>query len=181
MPITIANGRIEQDKDSVGGLRAMYLINYQIAPTDITYDATNTDMIDAITNVDSLYKFDLRGENSWEQDVITDPSAGTTFYKQKLAIRLKKHDAATSKNLKLLAYSRPHIVIQDNNGRFYIMGLTNGVDVTGGSIAQGAKMGDFSGYSLTLEADEKCYANHLDAATEAAMVTLFTSATLVTS
>ena len=73
----------------------------------------------------------------------------------------------------------PHCVIQDYNGKFYIAGLLNGLDVTGGEIAGGSKMGDFNGYSLTFKGEEVCYANLLDATTEAAMLTLFTSATMV--
>ena len=73
----------------------------------------------------------------------------------------------------------PHCVIQDYNGKFYIAGLLNGLDVTGGEIAGGTKMADFNGYSLTFKGEEVCYANLLDASTEAAMLTLFTSATMV--
>jgi hypothetical protein len=72
-------------------------------------------------------------------------------------------------------------VVEDNNGKFFIMGLNHGADVTGGTIAGGTKMADFNGYSLTFKAEEECYANFLNASTQAAMVTLFTSATLVTA
>ena len=180
MPITIANGRKEQDKDSVGGFKALYFINNQIVKSDITYDATNTDVIDTIVNVDTLYKFELKGENSFNQNIMADPIAGTTYFEQNLSIKLKKQDAATSKNVKLLAYSMPHCVLQDYNGKFYIAGLLNGLDVTGGEISGGGKMADFNGYSLTFKGQEVCYANLLDATTEAAMLTLFTSATMVT-
>jgi hypothetical protein len=181
MACVIANGRIEQCKDSVGGLKAVYFINYQIEKSDVTYDATNTDMITTITNVDTLYKFELKGENSFEQNIITDRNNGTTYFEQTLSLKLKKQDIATSKNIKLLAYGRPHVVVEDNNGKFFIMGLNHGADVTGGNIAGGLKMSDFNGYSLTFKAEEECYANFLNASTQAAMVTLFTSATLVTS
>jgi hypothetical protein len=181
MPITIANGRKEQDKDSVGGFKALYFINNQIVKSDITYDATNTDVIDTIVNVDTLYKFELKGENSFNQTIMADPIAGTTYFEQNLSVKLKKQDAATSKNVKLLAYSMPHCILQDYNGKFYIAGLLNGLDLVGGEISGGGKMADFNGYSLTFKGEEVCYANLLDATTEAAMLTLFTGATLVTS
>jgi hypothetical protein len=39
----IANGLAEPCKTAVGGLDAMYIINYgDYAPSDITYDATQT-------------------------------------------------------------------------------------------------------------------------------------------
>ena len=180
MACTIAAGRIEQCKDSVSGLKAIYFINYQIATSDVTYDVTNTDLITAVTNVDSLYKYELKStENSFEQTINSDRNAGTTFFTQTLNAKLKKQDIATSKNVKLLAYGRPHLVVQTNSGQFFLMGLNHGADLTAGALSSGAAMGDFNGYSLTFEAQEECYANFLNAATETAMVSLFTSATLV--
>jgi len=180
MACTIANGRIEQCKDSVSGLKAIYFINYQIATSDVTYDVTNTDMITAVTNVDSLYKYELKStENSFEQTINSDRNNGTTFFTQTLNVKFKKQDIATSKNIKLLSYGRPHVVVSTNSGQFFLMGLNHGADVTAGALSSGASLGDFNGYSLTFEAMEECYANFLNATTETAMVTLFTSATLV--
>ena len=180
MACSIANGRVEQCKDSVSGLRNIYFINYQIEPSHVTYDVTNTDLITAVTNVDSLYKFELKStENSFEQTINSDRNNGTTFFTQTLNIKLKKQDIATSKSIKLLSYGRPHVVIQTNSNQFFLMGLNHGADVTAGALSSGSDMASFNGYSLTLEAQEECYANFLNAATETAMVALFTSATLV--
>ena len=183
MACTISSGRIEQCKDSVSGLKAIYFINNQIQKSDITYDATTpavSDVITAIINVDSLYKYELKStENTFEQTINSDRNSGTTFFTQTLNIKLKKQDIATSKNVKLLSYGMPHIVVQTNAGQFFIMGLLRGSDLTSGGISSGGAMGDFSGYSLTFEGQEECYANFLNAATESQMIALFTSATLV--
>jgi hypothetical protein len=180
MACTIAAGRIEQCKDSVSGLRNIYFINYKLEKSDITYDATNTDLITAVTNASTLYKYELKStENTFEQTINSDRNAGTTFFTQTLNVKLKKQDIATSKNVKILAYGRPHIVVETNSGQFFLMGLNHGCDVTAGTLSTGGAMGDFNGYSLTFEAQEECYANFLNASTQAAMVTLFTSATLV--
>ena len=180
MACTIANGRVEQCKDSVSGLRNIYFINYQIEPSHVTYDVTNTDLITPVTNVDTLYKYELKStENSFEQTINSDRNNGTTFFTQTLNIKLKKQDIATSKNVKLLAYGRPHVVVETNAGQFFLMGLNHGADVVSGSLSSGSDMASFNGYSLTFEAQEECYANFLNATTQSAMVTLFTSATLV--
>lgn len=181
MSCEIANGRAEVCKDSVGGIKAVYFINNQIASSDVTYDGTSTDMITAVTNVDHLYKYELRGENTFDQDIVSDENAGTTLFSQKLNIKLKKQDTATSKIVKLLAYGRPHCVVATNNNQFFLAGLEFGLKVTGGNIMNGTTMKDFNGYSLSFVGEERCYANHLNASTETAMVALFTSATLVTS
>jgi hypothetical protein len=70
MSCDISNGVAEPCKSSVGGLDALYLINYgDYAATDITYNGTNTDQIDDINGVATMYKFELKGANSFEQTI----------------------------------------------------------------------------------------------------------------
>ena len=55
------------------------------------------------------------------------------------------------------------------------------MDVTTGTISNGTALGDFNGYSLTFVGQEKIPANFLDCSTEAELITLFDTATIVTS
>ena len=105
MSCDIANGRVEPCKDMVSGLDAIFFINYgdYNPETDVTYNGTNTDQIDDINGVSSLYKYELKGANSFEQTINSSRDNGTTFVEQVLTIQLKKQDAATHKNVKLLA------------------------------------------------------------------------------
>ena len=183
MSCDIANGRLESCKDSISGLDAVFFVNYgdYNPETDITYDATNTDQINAITSVSSLYKYELKGANSFEQTINSSRDNGTTFIEQVLTIQLKKQDAATHKNVKLLAYGRPHIVVKTRSNQYFLMGLERGADVTAGTISSGTQMGDFNGYSLTFTAMENIPANFLNCSTDAGLATVFSSATIVTS
>ena len=56
--------------------------------------------------------------------------------------------------MKLIAHARPHVAVEDYNGNFFLVGLEHGAEVTGGSIATGAAMGDLSGYNLTVVGQE---------------------------
>jgi len=183
MSCDISNGRLEQCKDSVSGLEAIFFVNYgdYNAETDITYDATNTDQINDINGVSSLYKYELKGANSFEQTINSSRDNGTTFIEQVLTIQLKKQDAATHKNVKLLAYGRPHIVVKTRSNQYFLMGLERGADVTAGTISSGTQMGDFNGYSLTFTAMENIPANFLNCSTDAGLATVFSAATIVTS
>lgn len=183
MSCDIANGRLESCKDSISGLDAIFFINYgdYNPETDITYDVTNTDQINDINSVSSLYKYELKGANSFEQTINSSRDNGTTFIEQVLTIQLKKQDAATHKNVKLLAYGRPHIVVKTRSNQYFLMGLERGADVTAGTISSGTQMGDFNGYSLTFTAMENIPANFLNCSTDAGLATVFSSATIVTS
>ena len=180
MPCLLTKGRAESCKDTVGGLKAVYFIDFQILPADVTM--TN-DLITAITNVDFLYKYELKGnDNTFEQNIVSNREMGTTFFQQVLNIKLKKQDATSTKEVKLLAYARPHILVENNNGQFFVMGLYRGCDLTGGTISNGGALGDFNGYSLTFTADESLPANFTDITSSATIVTdTFTGASIVLS
>jgi hypothetical protein len=190
MSCDIANGRIEQCKDSVSGLKAIYFINYDdLDPSAVTYVA-GTDNISDWTPVAvgalPMYKYELKGANSFETTINSSRENGTTFFQQTLTIQLKRQDATTHKNVKLLAYGRPRIVVRTMTDQFFLMGLTQGADVTAGTVSSGSALGDFNGYNLTFEAMEVSPANFLNVTTEAALKILFedgagTDASIITS
>lgn len=171
MACDIANGRLEVCKDAVGGIDAIYFINYgdYSYPTDITY-VTGTDTIDTIANVSSLYKYELKGTNSFDQVITSSRENGTSFVEQTLTVTLKKQDAATHKNVKLLSYGRPNIVIKNRNNQFFLAGLEHGMELTTANVTNGVAMGDLNGYTLTFQGTEKLLANLLDASSEADLV-----------
>ena len=118
MPCNISAGRLEGCKDSVGGLTAVYFVNFgEMGALTIT-DETITGI--AATTPDA-YKYDLRGTSTFEQALTSSRDNGTTFAEQTLTVSLKKQDSTTHKEVKLLAYGRPHVIIEDNNGNFFVM------------------------------------------------------------
>ena len=167
----ISLGRLEPCKTSVGGLKAVYIMNNGDA-TGVTYDATDTDAITAIAGTPSGYKYDLKGNSSFEQTINSSRENGTTFFTQTLNLTLKSITAKDLKQIKLLAYGRPQIIVEDNNGKLFYAGLKNGMEVTGGTIVTGAAMGDLSGFTLTIVGEEPVPANIITTSLTTAGVTI---------
>ena len=120
-------------------------------PVDDDY-STN---IEYIGSISSLYKYELKSnENVYDQEIVSSRENGTTFFRQTLTIKLKKQDIATHNAVKILAYAKPRILVENNEGQFFLVGLLRGADLTAGSINNGGALGDFSGYSLTFQAEE---------------------------
>ena len=178
MSCLISMGRQEVCKDTVGGLKNIYFINYGIDTANVTYDVTDTDLITAVSGITSLYKFELKGANTFDQVVTSSRDNGTTFVQQTLAVQLKKQDVATTKNVKLLAYGRPHVVVENNAGQYFLAGLERGLDLTTGNINNGSALADFNGYQLTFVGEERIPANFLDCTTEAELATLFATSSV---
>ena len=127
MSCDITNGRVEQCKDSVSGLKAIYFANFDDLDSDnVVYDATNTDVIDTWQPAAplSLYKYELKSTtNSFHngyriQVEITEQHSST----QTLVAALKRQDFATHKNVKLLAYGRPRIIVTFNDRPIFLNG-----------------------------------------------------------
>ena len=160
MACEISLGRIEPCKNSNGGLKSVYFVNWGDM-TGVTYDDVNTDAIDAVLGTPSAYKYDLKGNSSFEQTITSSRENGTTFFEQTLNLTLKKLSIVDHKQIKLLAYGRPQVIVEDNNGNFFLAGLEHGMDVSGGTIVNGAAMGDLSGYTLVLSGQEPVPANFI--------------------
>lgn len=171
MACLLTKGRNEPCKDVVGGITAVYFADFDTLGT-ITYDGSDTDVIDSFGGTPTWFKFEVKGNSSFEQAVTASRENGTTFFEQTLNLNFKKLSKQTHNELKLLAYARPHVVVEDNNGNKFMMGLEYGADVSGGTIVTGAAMGDMSGYTLVFTGQEKIPANFVDATITADAATI---------
>ena len=163
----ISAGRALACKDSVGGIKAVIFL-----PNDgtdkIVSNSTDdtTGAIDGlVSDVTGAYKYELKGTSSLEETITASADNGTVFYEQALNLTLPKLSATDTKEIKLLATSRPQIIVQDYNDNYMVVGLENGADVSGGTIVTGTAMGDMSGYTLVFSGMETSPASHLEVLT----------------
>ena len=158
----ISRNRIVQDKDNVGGLRAVYFHNYdETAITGgltYTFDSTDPDVVATIAG-GSFFKYDLRGTSNLEQSLNPSRENGTIFVDQTLTLNLKKVSKEAHEDLYRLASQRPIVIVEDYNGALQIVGLEYGADFEASTISSGSGMGDLSGYSWVAKGMEKRPAN----------------------
>lgn len=172
MSCDISSGRQVACKDASGGLDWVAFINgSELDYANITWDGTNTDVIESVAGSPNAFKWELRGTSDFTQNIVTNKDNGTTHFEQVLNLTFTKQDITTHKQIKLLAYGNPKVIVKDNNSNFFLCGAEFGADVTGGTIVTGAALGDMSGYTLTLTALERIPAPFFEATTEAALIT----------
>ena len=150
MACSLTSGRKVPCKSAVGGIKNIYFADYGTlgAATIVAGEIT------VLAGTPDWYKFEVKGNSSLETAINSSRENGTTFYESTLTMSLTFQDKATQEQLKLITHARCHISVEDYNGNFFLLGLENGCEVNGGSIATGAAMGDLSGYSLTIVAQE---------------------------
>ena len=122
MACDLTLGRKEPCKDVVGGIKNVYFTDFGDFGTVTLTDDEITDMSGTFT----AFKYEVKGNSSLEQTVNASRENGTVFYEQTLNLTLKKLSKEDNKELKLLAYGRPHVAVEDYNGNVMVMGLEHG-------------------------------------------------------
>ena len=193
MACDITHGRVEECKDSVSGLKAIYIINFDDLNEDTaTFDTGTPGEEDELVtwtpaSALTMYKYELKSTaNALNTTINASRDNGTTFFAQELVVNLKRQDVVTHKQVKLLSYGRPRIIARSMTDQFFMLGFAQGCDVSAGTIGTGAALGDFNGYQLTFMAEEELPPLFIAATNEAQLATAFadgaaTDAVIVTS
>ena len=104
MACNITAGRLEGCKDAVGGLNAIYFVNFG-AMGDLTIsDETVTGI--AATTPDA-FKYDLRGTSTFDQSLTSSRDNGTTFAEQTLNSFFKEAGCNYSQRSKAISLRTP--------------------------------------------------------------------------
>lgn len=151
MSCDVTKGRAWECKGNIGGIKTVYFANYN----DLTGLTVSNG---AIANLDgsTLYKYELpEGVGSLNTDMQVSTESGTFVAEQVLTMALYKLTAADRDEIRLLAIGRPKIVVEDNDGTMWLVGLNDGANVTAGSANTGQSKNDLYGYNLTFTAREK--------------------------
>ena len=143
-------------RDSVGGIKEVYIANFSNVTSTTTTSGVCTDI--SMASSDKFYTFQLEKENAtYTNNPITSVENGTLFYESTLTFTMKKMSASQKNSVKVLAQSRLMIIVLDNNGVYWLMGETRGVDLTESSMASGQAFGDLNGSTMTFTSKEVAF------------------------
>jgi hypothetical protein len=151
MSCLINKGRTLPCKN-VGGIKNVYFFNNI---EDLVDDITVVD--DVVTSTGgaiTIYKYAVRGGQASFEEANEGGDGGASFWTGTLNVTLHKQDAASQNVLKLLAYGRPHAIIEDYNGNFRLIGTEFGTETTV-STSTGVNLGDPNAYTIVATSMEK--------------------------
>ena len=167
MACNLTKGLLVDCKDQIGGLKRIFFVKSYCSDirANAVFDGTDTNVIDTanFANWDiqsggavTVFQYDLRPNlSSMTVNFTSDPATGTTFFEQTLSITMQKLSVAQTNELKLVAYNRAQVFVLDQNDNVFLLGISNGVDVSGGTAVSGAAKSDLTGFTLELRAEEK--------------------------
>ena len=170
MPCALTQGYTLDCRDSLGGLTEVYFIE----ASNITSYTEASGVITALVKAAGkrFYKYELvKGTSSFVENINSSVENGTIFYQQELTLILNKLQVNTRNEILLLAKNLLDVVAKDNNGNFWYLGLTRGMDVTAGSGQSGTAEGDRSGYTLTFTGKEPAMAHSVASGVSSVLTT----------
>lgn len=154
MACSLTQGYVVDCRDSIGGIKALWLIS----SANVSAITEASGVVSTITKSAGkvFYKYELvKNTGSFTETITTSVENGTVFYAQELSVILNKLQANTRNEILLLAKNNLIVVVQDANDKYWLLGKVQGLDLTGGTSASGTAQGDRSGYTLTFSGGEK--------------------------
>lgn len=151
MSCSLTSGFALDCKDSVGGVKAIHLINFAATGFTVSGGEVTATTIASGT----VYTYDMpKGVGSMTTTTNVSQENGTVFNQTDVVARLRKLATTKRNELKLLAQNRVFCVVEDNNANYWLVGKEYGCDITAMTQETGTAMGDNYGYNFTLSAIE---------------------------
>tara|TARA_X000000950_G_scaffold20294_1_gene21866 strand:+ start:12160 stop:12714 length:555 start_codon:yes stop_codon:yes gene_type:complete len=152
MACQLTQGYATNCKDTIGGIVRIWLSDFG---TLSSFTLDSDDQITDASGTATFFQYDLKNAgNTLTTTVTTSRDTGTTFFSSVLALVLPKLSKELSKELKLIAYSRPYIIVETRAGDFLFLGKDHGCELTSATLQSGGAMGDLSGYNLEFTSEE---------------------------
>lgn len=147
-------------KDALGGIKRIYVAEW--SEDDWSWDAVTSGTTPGVTiaagsllTAVEFYTYDMtRGSGSLTQTITADLTAGTVFFDQVCSVTFNKAATTDIAEISNLVKGRCSVLVQDNNDNWFVMGLKNGVEVSGGTAQTGAAAGEQNGFTLEFSAQE---------------------------
>jgi hypothetical protein len=133
--------------DSISGIKTLW-VSSNFDYTSYTAGAT-AGITALVGGTGAFYQIDVAKETASFSEAFNISNAnGTAFWTQEVTIPVQKMSSAKRAQIQLLAYNRAsRCVFEDNNGLYWITGLTRGCVISAGNTQSGTALGDFSGYN----------------------------------
>ena len=149
------SGRALPCKDSLGGIKQIWIAPFALSGVPQTFDAVATGSIADSTAAMTFKNYDMhKNTGSFTQTVNASVENGTIFYTQVVSCVFSREVAADIGDFQDLTKGRVFIVVQDVNNNLFVMGHTRGVELTGGTLESGVAMGDFNGLKYEFTGEE---------------------------
>lgn len=150
MACDLTTGFLLGCRDNTGGIKRIYIANFD---AKTTYTVSPTDTITGMTSSNPIefFQYDLQKNTAEliEAQEMT-PENETIGYTPTINFVFNKLDTPKRNELLLLARTASVVIVEDRNGKYWIVGRDSGMDMTTSSRGTGINITDRNGSTVTL-------------------------------
>jgi hypothetical protein len=140
--------------DGHGGIKSLRVLGIDKVGSITTSIAGLVTGIVTKPTTAKFFLYNLKKETAgFKEDENTNDENGTVEYVQSIDAKMNKLGSVKRKELSLLAQVNTVIIVEDNNGKFYLMGEKFGMTKSG-SRESGKSFADFNGHMLSFKGKE---------------------------
>lgn len=145
--------------DAVAGVKKAWIYKHSdvdvSASTVVSGEVTVMTLVAAPSSATPLFSYEFFSETALgEATSTTSKQNGTTFYDQTVTFPIAKLDIATQLELQSLVTMESGVILEDNNGAYWVYGWNNGLTNNGTKSSTGTALGDANGYQVALSGSE---------------------------
>ena len=164
MSCTISSGIARGCRNSSGGIIELYIGSY---PTEANWYTVDPDNIITgfTTSAVTLYHYvPNKNSASWSENIQVSLENGTVGYEQSAIMAFGRGDSKLRNQVSLLAQNNVSIIAKERSGRYFLLGATEGCELSEGTGGSGTALTDLNGYNLTFMAMENAPAFEVSSA-----------------
>ena len=175
MPCALTTGYKLGCRDNVGGITEVRLIAFNSVTGTIGVNGSG--VVTGTFPSSGFYKYEVpKGAGQFTETVNASTENGTIFYQQELTFPISRMDQNVRNEIRLLGLNRLMAIVTDRNGKYWLLGRYNGIDITGGTAQTGTAMGDRNGYEMTFTGMEELPCSEVSSS----IISALTSGTQIT-
>lgn len=135
---------------NVGGIKTAYIALK--SDVTITKPKTATSLATiALNGTGKFYQYEFRKNTStFTSTLNADADNATQYWTTEAVLQFKKTEAAKRSSVMALCQNDVVVVIEDNNGKYWLLGADNAVTATAGNQTMGTNRSDSNHYEITL-------------------------------
>ena len=164
MPCALSAGYTIDCKDNAGGAKEIKIIEFNNVE-EITVTAGVVTAVDNVT-AKRWWSYKPARDTAFGKSTITsNQQNGTVFFAQEVSLAMNKMQTSLRTEVQALAQNIVLIAVKDANGKYWLYGYRNGMEVSAGESGTGTAMGDRNGYVITFTGAEPELEMEIDEAT----------------
>lgn len=150
------NGIAKDCSPNLGGVRRVYIANWE----DVSFTASaDTGVVTIATegiNSGTFKKYEFpRGLASMTSTATITPTSGGKYFTTEVVLQFNRMEATKRLEIMALAMADLAVVVEDENGKFWVPDIDNPMTISAGDGTTGTAVGDANKYGITLQVEAK--------------------------